>query len=123
MRETLVKPLLARYHDLYKDPETRVKNLVEIISEIREPITNVTDEEAVSQEQRRQDDIKVYTLHSLSHKKKNFVHERCTKCSLILYTFCNVIVFFINAYIRVVSLKIEIQPDWGGARTHNTVYI
>ena len=54
---TLVKPLLAILCDLQKDDDVRIKQLAEIISEIREPTTVV--EHSISSEQRRQIDLKV----------------------------------------------------------------
>ena len=55
---SLVKPLLARYSEIRREAEQRVVSLVEIISEIREPISGVT-ESGLSLEAQRQLDIKV----------------------------------------------------------------
>lgn len=54
---TLVKPLLARFSELHPDPEQRIISLVEIISEIREPITASAAE--LTGDAQRQLDLKV----------------------------------------------------------------
>lgn len=57
INHTLVKPLVARYTEYQRDPDSRVAQLIEIISDIREPITIV--ETGKSAEERRQADLKV----------------------------------------------------------------
>ena len=53
----IVKPLLHCYSKIIVDPTARVNQLVEIISDIREPIATV--ESSVSQEEQRKLDLKV----------------------------------------------------------------
>ena len=54
---TLVAPLLACYKRYQQEPEARVQQIVEIISDIRQPITTV--EHNVSADERRKIDLKV----------------------------------------------------------------
>ncbi|XP_013389850.1 condensin complex subunit 3-like [Lingula anatina] len=57
---TLVKPLVTRLNQLQTNEDTRIATLVEIISDIREPITTKTQE--LSKEERRQIDLKVASI-------------------------------------------------------------
>ena len=57
---SLVKSILARYTDLFKDPNVRIVNLVEIISDIREPITTI--EGSLNAEEQRKMDLQVHGL-------------------------------------------------------------
>ena len=61
---TLVQPLMKLYKRLYTDAHSRINQLVEIISDIRMPIT--TSQSTVSKEVKRKVDLKVITHKSRS---------------------------------------------------------
>ena len=54
---TLVKPLLNLYVQLHQNAEPRINELIEVISDIRMPITTV--ESQVSKEEQRKVELKV----------------------------------------------------------------
>ena len=54
---TMLKSLLARFKDLYPDQTTRCRLLVEMISDVRQPIVVTT--QAVSEDEQRRIDVKV----------------------------------------------------------------
>ena len=58
--DRLVKVLVARYCEYQHEPETRVTQLTELISDIREPIMMV--ETGTNKEEKRQRDLKVRVL-------------------------------------------------------------
>lgn len=54
---TLMKPVVELYTKLVNDQDQRLRELTELISDIRMPITTV--ESSISSERRRQVDVKV----------------------------------------------------------------
>ena len=75
----LVKPLLARYQDIHPDPSARIDQLVELISDIREPL-QVT-KSVVSKEEQRKIDIKVSVfLHLIKYMMMYYCRYPRTFC-------------------------------------------
>ena len=58
---SLVSVLIDRYRDVQPDEESRIQELVEIISDIRQPIT--TEETPQMIEERRKREVKVCLVH------------------------------------------------------------
>ena len=54
---TLLKSLLARFKDLHTDPASRCRMLVEIISDVRQPIVMVSEKNDADEQ--RKIDVKV----------------------------------------------------------------
>ncbi|CAH1784611.1 unnamed protein product, partial [Owenia fusiformis] len=54
---TLVEPLILRLHTIHPDDNLRISNLVEVISEIRQPITTIED--SMSADEQRKLDLKL----------------------------------------------------------------
>ena len=55
----LVKPLLERYCEIHSDTEQRINSLVEIISDIRQPISEQSTQTPRSREKLRHLQVKV----------------------------------------------------------------
>ncbi len=55
----LVKPLLERFCEIHSDSEQRINSLVEIISDIRQPINEQSTQTPRSKEKQRHLEVKV----------------------------------------------------------------
>ena len=61
----LVKPLLERFCEIHSDSEQRINSLVEIISDIRQPINEQSTQTPRSKEKQRHLEVKVSAVITL----------------------------------------------------------